>query len=126
LSFEIKSILSLFSCSNRIQWSKSTPVHVPSTHKDIAPAYIEAGSGSFQDAPSLSVYGSSFDSLKSDFEVELVEKLADAAVDISLRNGDATDSLTSSTCSNSVVRPVLNHHSLENLIPFPDTSDSND
>jgi len=74
----------------------------------------------------LSVYGSSFDSLKSDFEVELVEKLADAAVDISLRNGDATDSLTSSTCSNSVVRPVLNHHSLENLIPFPDTSDSND
>lgn len=109
-----------------IQWSKSTPVHVPSTHKDIAPAYIEVGSGSFQDAPSLSVYGSSFDSLKSDFEVELMEKLADAAVDISLRNGDTTDSLTSSTCSNSVVRPVQNHHSLENMIPFPDTGDSTD
>ncbi len=28
--------------------SKSTPVHVPSMHKDIAPAYIEVGSGSFQ------------------------------------------------------------------------------
>jgi hypothetical protein len=35
----------------------------------------------------LSVYGSSLDSLKSDFEVELVEKLADAAGDISLKNG---------------------------------------
>ena len=31
-----------------MQWSKSTPVHVPSIHKDIAPAYIEVGSGSFQ------------------------------------------------------------------------------
>ncbi len=31
-----------------MQWSKSTPVHVPSTHKDTAPAYIEVGSGSFQ------------------------------------------------------------------------------
>jgi hypothetical protein len=35
----------------------------------------------------LSVYGNSFDSLKSDFEVELVEKLADAAIDIPLKNG---------------------------------------
>ena len=32
----------------RIQWSKSTPVHVPNMYKDIAPAYIEVGSGSFQ------------------------------------------------------------------------------
>lgn len=101
-------------------------MHVPSTHKDIAPAYIEVGSGSFQDAPSLSVYGSSFDSLKSDFEVELMEKLADAAVDISLRNGDGTDSLSSSTCSNTVMRPVQNHQSLENMIPFPDTGDPSD
>jgi hypothetical protein len=31
-----------------MQWSKSTPMHVPSAHKDIAPAYIEVGSGSFQ------------------------------------------------------------------------------
>jgi len=30
-----------------MQWLKSTPVHVPSMHKDIAPAYIEVGSGSF-------------------------------------------------------------------------------
>jgi hypothetical protein len=34
-----------------MQWSKSTPVHVPSIHKDIAPAYIEVGSGSFQVKP---------------------------------------------------------------------------
>ncbi len=40
-----------------------------------------------KDAPSLSIYGSSFDSLKSDFEMELAEKLADAAVDIPLKNG---------------------------------------
>ncbi len=100
----------------------------------------------FQDAPSLSVYGSSFDSLKSDFEVELVEKLADAAVDISLRNsllikfyykcflyisyldgiGDTTDSLTSSTCSSTVTRSLQNNHSLENMIPFPDTGDTTD
>lgn len=145
---------------DRTQWSKSTPMHVPSIHKDTAPAYIEVGSGSFQvrskgttrlfrfisiqDAPSLSVYGSSLDSLKSDFEVELMEKLADAAVDISLRNSmfnpsfilpsifslggtvDTTDSLTSSTCSSTVTRPVQNHHSLENMMPFPDTGDPTD
>jgi hypothetical protein len=35
----------------------------------------------------LSIYGSSLDSLKSDFEVELVEKLADAANDLPLKNG---------------------------------------
>ncbi len=28
--------------------SKSTPVHVLNMHRDIAPAYIEVGSGSFQ------------------------------------------------------------------------------
>ncbi len=93
----------------------------------------------------MSVYGSSLDSLKSDFEVELVEKLADAAVDISLRNsllmtillqiiisfflggiGDTTDSLTSSSCSSTVTRPIQNHHSLETMIPFPDTGDPSD
>ena len=92
----------------------------------------------------MSVYGSSVDSLKSDFEVELVEKLADAAVDISLRNSmsirltnshsfyylggitDTTDSLTSSTCSSTVARPLQNHQSLENMIPIPDTGDSTD
>lgn len=68
--------------SFRIQWSKSNPYPVPDIHKDISPAYIEVGSGSFQDAPSLSLFGSSFDSLKSDFEIELMEKLADAANDI--------------------------------------------
>jgi hypothetical protein len=112
-----------------MQWSKSTPVHVPSIHKDIAPAYIEVGSGSFQDAPSLSIYGSSLDSLKSDFEIELVEKLADAAVDLSLKNGgngDTTDSLTSSTCSSTVVRPLHTNHSLENMMPFPDAGDPTD
>jgi hypothetical protein len=31
-----------------MQWSKPIPLHVPNTHKDIAPAYIEVGSGSFQ------------------------------------------------------------------------------
>jgi hypothetical protein len=31
-----------------MQWSKSTPVHVPNMYKDIAPDYIEVGSGSFQ------------------------------------------------------------------------------
>ncbi|CAF1336712.1 unnamed protein product [Adineta steineri] len=112
-----------------MQRSKSTPVHVPNMHKDIAPAYIEVGSGSFQDAPSLSIYGSSFDSLKSDFEVELMEKLADAAVDIPLKNGgnnDTTDSLSSSTCSSTVIRPLQINHSIENMIPFPDTSDPTD
>ncbi|CAF0927478.1 unnamed protein product [Adineta steineri] len=112
-----------------MQWSKSTPVHVPNIHKDTAPAYIEVGSGSFQDAPSLSVYGSSLDSLKSDFEVELMEKLADAAVDISLKNSgitDTMDSLTSSTCSNTVIRPLQTNSSLENMIPFPDTGDPTD
>ena len=32
----------------RMHWSQSTPVHVPNTNKDIAPAYIEVDSGSFQ------------------------------------------------------------------------------
>ena len=67
---------------------------MPDIQRDIAPAFIEVGSGSFQDAPALSVYGSSFDSLKSDFEVELAEKLADAAIDISWKNG--TDRLFTS------------------------------
>jgi hypothetical protein len=80
--------------------------------------------------------------------VELVEKLADAAVDISLRNSsfcilswpvvmeclfvclggtnDATDSLTSSTCSSTVLRSLQANHSLENLMPFPDTGDPTD
>ncbi len=71
----------LFIFDFRIHYPKSTPVRVPSTYKDIAPAYIEVGSGSFQDAPSLSIYGTSLDSLKSDFETELMEKLADAAND---------------------------------------------
>ena len=62
-------------------------MHVPSTHKDTAPAYIEVGSGSFHDAPSLSVYGTSLDSLKSDFETELMEKLADAANDTPTKHG---------------------------------------
>jgi len=94
--------------------------------KDVAPAYIEVGSASFQDAPALSIYGSSVDSLKSDFEVELMEKLADAAVDISSKtNGipDTTDSLTSSTSSSSILRPTQGHYSTENLIPFPDAND---
>ncbi|CAF1492959.1 unnamed protein product [Rotaria sordida] len=113
-----------------IQWSKSPPVHVPNLHKDIAPAYIEVCSGSFQDAPSLSIYGSSFDSLKSDIEFDLVEKLADAAVDISLKNNgisDIPDSLISSSCGNShATRPLQTNHSLENMIPFPDTDDPTD
>ncbi|CAF1211364.1 unnamed protein product [Rotaria magnacalcarata] len=112
-----------------IKWSKSTPVHVPSLQKDIALAYIEVGSGSYQDAPSLSVYGDSFDSTKSDFEVDLVEKLADAAVDISLKNsgiGDTMDSLTSSSSSSIPTRPSQTNHSLENMIPFPDTGDPTD
>ena len=62
-------------------------MHVPTTQKDIAPAYIEVGSGSFQDAPSLSMYGTSLDSLKSDFETELMERLADAANDIPTKHG---------------------------------------
>ncbi|CAF1145037.1 unnamed protein product [Adineta ricciae] len=111
-----------------IQWSKSTPVHVPNSQKEVAPAFIEVGSGSFQDAPSLSVYGSSLDSLKSDFEVELMEKLADAAVDISLRNGiiDPIDSLTSSSCSSTVTRTLPTNNSMESMIPFPDTGDPTD
>lgn len=32
----------------RIHSSKSTPLHVPNFSKEIAPAYIEVGSGSFQ------------------------------------------------------------------------------
>ncbi len=81
----------------------------------------------------MSIYGSSLDSLKSDFEVELVEKLADAAVDISLKNGkeivgngDTTDSLSSSTCSSTVIRPLQINHSIENMIPFPDAGDPTD
>ncbi|CAF2969333.1 unnamed protein product [Rotaria sp. Silwood2] len=106
--------------------SKSTPVYVPNMHKDISPAYIEVGSGSFQDAPSLSIYGSSFDSLKSDLEVELAEKLADAAIDIPLKNvvnGDTTDSLSSSSCSSTVVRSLQTNHSAENIIQFADMAD---
>ncbi|CAF1306694.1 unnamed protein product [Adineta ricciae] len=110
--------------------SRTTPMHVPSIHKDIAPAYIEVGSGSYQDAPSLSIYGSSLDSLKSDFEVELVKKLADAIMDLPLKNvvncGDINDSLSSSTCSSTVVRPLQANHSIENMMPFPDTGDSTD
>lgn len=39
---------------------------------------------------------------------------------------DTTDSLTSSTCSSTVARPLQNHQSLENIIPFPDTGDPTD
>ncbi|CAF0792024.1 unnamed protein product [Rotaria sp. Silwood1] len=109
-----------------MEWSKSTPVYVPNMHKEISPAYIEVGSGSFQDAPSLSIYGSSLDSLKSDLEVELVEKLADAAIDIpskNVTNGDTTDSLSSSSCSSTVVRSLQANPSVENMIQFPDTAD---
>ncbi|CAF0778151.1 unnamed protein product [Rotaria sordida] len=112
-----------------MEWSKSTPVYVPNTYKDISPAYIEVGSGSFQDAPSLSIYGSSLESLKSDLEVELVEKLADAAIDIPLKNvgnSDTTDSLSSSSCSSTVIRPLRTNHSVENMIQFPDTADQTD
>ncbi|CAF3039158.1 unnamed protein product [Rotaria sp. Silwood2] len=113
-----------------IQWSKSPPVQLLNLHKDVAPAYIEVGSGSFQDAPSLSIYGNSFDSLQSDIEIDLVEKLADAAVDISLKNsgiGDTTDSLTSSSCSSNIAtRPSQTNYSLENMIPFSDTGDPTD
>ncbi|UJR15909.1 hypothetical protein I4U23_002830 [Adineta vaga] len=111
------------------QRTTSSPLRVPNMHKDTAPAYIEVGSGSYQDAPSLSIYGSSLDSLKSDFEVELVEKLADAIMDLPLKNVgncDTTDSLSSSTCSSTVVRPLQTNHSIENMIPFPDTGDSTD
>jgi hypothetical protein len=40
--------------------------------------------------------------------------------------GDTTDSLTSSTCSSTVTRSLQNNHSLENMIPFPDTGDTTD
>ncbi|CAF0735133.1 unnamed protein product [Didymodactylos carnosus] len=102
-----------------MQWSKSTPVQMPNMQKDISPAYIEVGSGSFQDAPSLSIYGSSFDSLKSDFEVELVEKLFEAANDSTLKNGSNgdNDSLCSSTCSST----IRGQNSMTDMIPsFPD------
>lgn len=103
---------------------------------------------SCQDAPSLSVYGSSLDSLKSDFEVELMEKLADAAVDISLRTRsliclsfiyrgiliclcldciiDPIDSLTSSSCSGTITRALPTNNSMESMMPFPDTGDPTD
>ncbi|CAF4861064.1 unnamed protein product [Rotaria socialis] len=112
-----------------MQWSKSIPVYVPNLHSDISPAYIEVGSGSFQDGPSLNIYGSSLDSLKSDFEIELVEKLADAAIDIPLKhagNSDTGDSLSSSTCSSTVVRSLPANNSMDNMIQFPDVTDSTD
>jgi hypothetical protein len=77
----------------------------------------------------LSVYGTSLDSLKSDFEIELVEKLADAATDIPLKNSlvknnDTTDSLNSSSSySSAVTRPLQTNHSIENMSPFPDSAD---
>ncbi|CAF0820857.1 unnamed protein product [Didymodactylos carnosus] len=101
-----------------MQWSKSTPVLMPGLQKDISPAYIEVGSGSFQDAPSLSIYGSSFDSAKSDYEVELVEKLFEAANDLTLKNGSNgdNDSLCSSICSST----IRGQNSTVDMIPsFP-------
>ncbi len=80
-------VLALFISFNFRIHIKSTPIRVPTMHKDIAPAYIEVGSSSFQDAPSLSVYGTSLESLKSDFETELMEKLADAANDTPTKHG---------------------------------------
>jgi hypothetical protein len=109
-----------------IHYPKSTPVRVPSTYKDIAPAYIEVGSGSFQDAPSLSIYGTSLDSLKSDFETELMEKLADAANDTPTKhigNSDTIDSSSSSSSSSTIIRPLQTNHSIENMGPFPDPAD---
>lgn len=55
--------------------------------KEIAPAYIEVGSGSFQDAPSLSKDGNLMDHSKIEFEAELVERLADAVNDTPSKTG---------------------------------------
>ncbi|CAF0789651.1 unnamed protein product [Didymodactylos carnosus] len=71
-----------------------------------------------KDAPSLSIYGSSFDSAKSDYEVELVEKLFEAANDLTLKNGSNgdNDSLCSSICSST----IRGQNSTVDMIPsFP-------
>ena len=39
---------SILLITSRIHCSKSIPVHLPDMNKDVAPAYIEVGSGSFQ------------------------------------------------------------------------------
>lgn len=65
----------------RIHRNESNAIRVPVTQKDIAPAYIEVGSGSFQDAPLLCKDDNPLDNGKHDFEIELMEKLADAAND---------------------------------------------
>jgi hypothetical protein len=44
----------------------------------------------------------------------------------SVGNSDTTDSLSSSTCSSTVIRPLRTNHSIENMIPFPDTGDPTD
>jgi hypothetical protein len=41
-------------------------------------------------------------------------------------NSDTTDSLSSSTSSNTIARPLQTTHSIENMIPFPDTGDPTD
>lgn len=41
-------------------------------------------------------------------------------------NSDTTDSLSSSTCSSTVTRPMHTNHSAEHMIQFPDTIDSTD
>jgi hypothetical protein len=44
----------------------------------------------------------------------------------SVGNSDTTDSLSSSTCSSTAIRPLRTNHSIENMIPFPDTGDPTD
>jgi hypothetical protein len=38
-------------------------------------------------------------------------------------NADVTDSLSSSSCSSTVIRPLQTNHSIENMGPFPDSAD---
>lgn len=60
---------------------------MPISSKETAPAYIEVGSGSFQDAPSLSKDGNLLDHSRIEFEAELMEKLADAVNDTTSKYG---------------------------------------
>ena len=129
---------------SRIYRNESNAIRVPVIQKEIAPAYIEVGSGSFQDAPSLSRDDHPLDNGKTDFEIELMEKLADAANDtpskyglfspISLRRKfllipfslvgyDQNDSFSSSSSTSTITRPLQTNHSIENTGPYPDSSD---
>jgi len=38
-------------------------------------------------------------------------------------NSDVTDSLSSSSCSSTVIRPLQTNHLIENMGPFPDSAD---